>query len=109
MPSKRHVPPTGELTYKSVGRKDRFKLVPVASRATTSKAPPPTAPPPPSIEPPTAEPFDDQNEDSLFTNSESLPKRTGKVSRGSSVWICQGFIHISFTYIETNRLHEAMA
>jgi len=84
MPSKKHLPPTGELIYKKVGKKERYKLVtvPKAATASTAQTTDTTAPcPAPTIAPPSADAFtDNQNAGSWQENEElSAPKRSGKV------------------------------
>jgi hypothetical protein len=86
MPPKKHLPSTGELIYKQVGTKGRYKLVPVPKRGAPSNsqetdAPPP--PPPPSIARPTDDVSSEHNTDSWVpeegTHAEGR-KKSGKVS-----------------------------
>ena len=60
MPPKIHRPSTGELIYRSVGERGRFRLVPVIANATPPSASETDVPPPPtpSILPPVAEVLD---------------------------------------------------
>ena len=85
MPPKKHLPTTGELIYKQVGRKQRFKMVSVPKRAGPSSHQAEVAlqAVSPSIAPPQDEYLDGGLPDvgPLDGQDVEVPKRTGKVSQ----------------------------
>src|SRR3977135_852266 len=99
MPPKKHLPSTGELIYKQVGKKGRYKLVPVPktggpSNSQGTDVPPP--PPTPSIVPPTVD-LSDQNIDSWAAEegSQSEPaKKSGKVCSSPKLFIINETVNI---------------
>lgn len=84
MPPRKHVPTTGELVYKSVGKKGRFKLVSVPKHIGPSTSQPQANPPPPaSIAPPTVLDGAEGNNQDPWPQETcaplETPKKSGKV------------------------------
>jgi hypothetical protein len=84
MPSKKHVPTTGEIIYKQIGRRERYKMVAVPKQSTSKRQETASTSTPaamPSISGP-AEGVDHGELNEHFQdvgNFEMEPRRTGKV------------------------------
>ena len=82
MPPKKHVPTTGEIVYKQIGKRERYKMVAVSKQSGSKRQETASTSTPaiPSIDGPTDGmdygEFDDHLQDIRFDS-----RRTGKVSQ----------------------------